>query len=154
MQSEKPKFHRDSFGCRPGKSAHDARVKARQRCWAYDWVLNLDIKSFFDEIDWELLMRAVRLHTDCKGVLLYLERWLRAPVRMPDENLWLIEKEEPRKGLLSALCWQISFCTMRLIFGCRGNTRTSLSNAMPTMRSAIARAKRKRLSYVKCLRGG
>jgi len=55
-----------------------------QRCWDYDWVLDLDIKSFFDDIDWELLMRAVRRHTDCKWVLLYLERWLRAPVCMPD----------------------------------------------------------------------
>src|SRR4051812_19732914 len=57
-----PVFHRDSYGYRPGKSAHDALVKAQQRCWAYDWVIDLDIKSFFDEIDWELLMRAVRRH--------------------------------------------------------------------------------------------
>jgi group II intron reverse transcriptase/maturase len=82
-----PVFHRDSYGYRPGKSAHDALVKARQRCWARDWVLDLDIKSFFDEIDWGLLMRAVRRHTDCPWVLLYLERWLRAPVSMPNGEL-------------------------------------------------------------------
>ena len=82
-----PVFHRDSYGYRPGKSAHDALVKARQRCWAHDWVLDLDIKSFFDEIDWDLLMRAVRRHTDCPWVLLYLERWLRAPVSMPNGDL-------------------------------------------------------------------
>ena len=66
-------FHKDSYGYRPGKSAHDALVVARRRCWDYDWVLDLDIKSFFDEIDWSLLMLAVRRHTDCKWVLLYLE---------------------------------------------------------------------------------
>ena len=82
-----PVFHRDSYGYRPGKSAHDALVKARQRCWTNDWVLDLDIKSFFDEIDWGLLMRAVRRHTDCPWVLLYLERWLRAPVSMPNGDL-------------------------------------------------------------------
>ena len=77
-----PKFHKDSYGYRPGKSAHDALATARQRCWSRDWVLDLDIKSFFDEIDWGLLMRAVRRHTDCTWVLLYLERWLKAPVSM------------------------------------------------------------------------
>jgi RNA-directed DNA polymerase len=79
-----PKFHKDSYGYRPGKSAHDALAVARQRCWQRDWVLDLDIESFFERIDWELLMRAVRHHTDCKWVLLYIERWLKAPVSMPD----------------------------------------------------------------------
>jgi retron-type reverse transcriptase len=60
-----PHFHDDSYGYRPGKSALDAVGVARQRCWRYDWVLDLDIKSFFDDIDGELLMRAVRKHTDC-----------------------------------------------------------------------------------------
>jgi len=60
-----PEFHRDSYGYRPGKSAHDALAVARRRCWQRDWVLDLDIESFFDRIDWELLMRAVRHHTDC-----------------------------------------------------------------------------------------
>jgi len=79
-----PHFHDDSYGYRPGKSALDAVGVARRRCWRYDWVLDLDIKSFFDDIDRELLMRAVRKHTDCPWVLLYLERWLRAPVLMAD----------------------------------------------------------------------
>ena len=72
-----PVFHEDSYGYRPGRSAHQALAVARQRCWRYDWVLDLDVKGFFDNIDWELLMRAVRRHTDCKWVLLYIERWLR-----------------------------------------------------------------------------
>jgi retron-type reverse transcriptase len=79
-----PHFHDDSYGYRPGKSALDAVGVARRRCWRYDWVLDLDIKSFFDDIDRELLMRAVRKHTDCPWVLVYLERWLRAPVLMAD----------------------------------------------------------------------
>jgi RNA-directed DNA polymerase len=57
-----PVFHPDSFGYRPGKSAIDAVAKARERCWRYDWVLDLDIKGFFDSIDWELLLKAVRQH--------------------------------------------------------------------------------------------
>jgi len=96
-----PKFHVDSYGYRPGKSAHDALVKARQRCWDYDWVLDLDIKSFFDEIDWEFLLRAVRSHTDCKWVLLYLERWLRAPVSMPDGTLVKRERGTPQGSVVS-----------------------------------------------------
>jgi RNA-directed DNA polymerase len=96
-----PKFHGDSYGYRPGKSAHDALVKARQRCWDYDWVLDLDIKSFFDEIDWELLRRAVRWHTDCKWVLLYLERWLQAPVSMPDGTLVKRERGTPQGSVVS-----------------------------------------------------
>jgi RNA-directed DNA polymerase len=72
-------FHLDSYGYRPGKSAIEAIGVARQRCWRYDWVLDLDIKGFFDNIDHDLLMRAVRKHTDCKWVLLYIERRLKAP---------------------------------------------------------------------------
>jgi RNA-directed DNA polymerase len=79
-----PVFHTDSYGYRPGKSAHDALAVARRRCWRHDWALDLDIKSFVDEIDWGLLMQAVRRHTDCKWVLLYLQRWLEAPMSMPD----------------------------------------------------------------------
>jgi RNA-directed DNA polymerase len=76
-----PVFHADSYGYRPGKSAIDAVAKARERCWRYDWVLDLDIKGFFDSIDWELMLKAVRRHTDCPWVLLYVERWLKAPVQ-------------------------------------------------------------------------
>jgi len=96
-----PKFHRDSYGYRPGKSAHDALAVARQRCWQRDWVLDLDIESFFEEIDWKLLMRAVRHHTDCKWVLLYIERWLRAPVSMPDGTLVSRERGTPQGSVVS-----------------------------------------------------
>ena len=72
-----PVFHTDSYGYRPGKSAIDAVRQARQRCWRYDWVLDLDVKAYFDSIDWELMLRAVRRHTNQPWVLLYIERWLK-----------------------------------------------------------------------------
>ena len=75
-----PHFHVDSYGYRPERSALQAVGVARQRCFVYHWVLDVDIKGFFDHLDHELLMRAVREHTDCKWVLLYIDRWLKAPV--------------------------------------------------------------------------
>lgn len=98
-----PVFHKDSYGYRPGRSAHDALAVARQRCWRHDWVLDLDVRSFFDEIDWELLMRAVRHHTDCAWVLLYIDRWLRAPVCMPDGALENREKGSPQGSVVSPI---------------------------------------------------
>jgi group II intron reverse transcriptase/maturase len=88
-----PLFHKDSYGYRPGRSAHQALAVARQRCWRYDWVLDLDIRAFFDSIDHALMMRVVRHHTDCQWVLLYIERWLKAPVAIPDGTF-----ENPGKG--------------------------------------------------------
>jgi len=96
-------FHPDSYGYRPGKSAIEAVGVARQRCWRYDWVLDLDIKGFFDSIDYDLLMRAVRKHTDCKWVLLYIERWLKAPVQLEDGSLIHREKGTPQGGVISPL---------------------------------------------------
>jgi RNA-directed DNA polymerase len=76
-----PIFHADSYGYRPGRSAIDAVRTARQRCWRYDWTLDIDVKGYFDSIDWELLLKAVRKHVDCAWVLLYIERWLKPPFR-------------------------------------------------------------------------
>ena len=92
-------FHSDSYGYRPGKSAIEAVGVARQRCWRYDWILDLDIKGFFDSINQNLLMRAVRKHTDCKWVLLYIERWLKAPVQLEDGSLIHREKGTPQGGV-------------------------------------------------------
>ena len=98
-----PKFHEDSYGYRPGKSALDAVGKARQRCWRYDWVLDLDIQGFFDNIDRELLMRAVKKNTDCKWLLLYVERWLKAPIEMADGQIQERIKGTPAGGVISPL---------------------------------------------------
>ncbi len=98
-----PKFDRDSYGYRPGKSALEAVGVARQRCWRYGWVLDLDIKAFFDSIDRTLLMRAVRKHTDCPWVLLYIARWLTAPMQMEDGSLVARERGTPQGGVISPL---------------------------------------------------
>jgi RNA-directed DNA polymerase len=94
-------FHPDSYGYRPGKSALEAVGVARQRCWRYAWVLDLDIRSYFDSISHELLLRAVRKHTDCAWVLLYIERWLKAPVQLEDGTLEPREKGTPQGSVVS-----------------------------------------------------
>ena len=98
-----PLFHADSYGYRPGRSAIDAIRTARQRCWRYDWVLDLDIKGFFDSIDWALLLKAVRRHADCPWVLLYIERWLKTPSMLEDGTLVPRERGTPQGGVISPL---------------------------------------------------
>ena len=98
-----PVFHGDSYGYRPGRSAIDAVRTARQRCWRYEWVLDLDVKSYFDSIDWELMLAAVRRHTDCPWVLLYVERWLKAPVQMEDGSIVPRTAGTPQGGVISPL---------------------------------------------------
>lgn len=96
-------FHEDSYGYRPGKSALDAVGIARKRCWQYHWVIDLDIKGFFDNLDHELMMLAVRKHTDCKWLLLYIERWLTAPVELADNQIQERTKGTPQGGVISPL---------------------------------------------------
>lgn len=98
-----PKFHEDSYGCRPGKSALDAVATARKRCWRRDWVVDIDIKGFFDNLDWSLVMRAVRFHTDVKWLHLYIERWLSAPVEMEDGSRVERTKGSPQGSVISPL---------------------------------------------------
>ena len=94
-------FLNDSYGYRPNKSALDAVGVTRQRCWKYDWVLEFDIKGMFDNIDHELLMKAVRKHTNVKWVILYIERWLKAPMLMPDGTIVERNKGTPQGGVIS-----------------------------------------------------
>jgi RNA-directed DNA polymerase len=94
-------FHMDSYGYRPGKSAHDAIDIIRQRCWKYDWVLEFDIKGLFDNIDHKLLMKAVRKHTDCKWEILYIERWLKAPFQKSNGEVIKRSKGTPQGGVIS-----------------------------------------------------
>jgi len=79
-----PIFCEDSYGYRPNKSALDAIQKTRERCWKTDWVVEFDIKGLFDNLDHELLMKAVAKHTDNPWVLLYIARWLKIPMIMPN----------------------------------------------------------------------
>lgn len=96
-----PLFHPDSFGYRPKKSGLQALGKARSRCWQYAWVVDLDIKGFFDNLDHDLLMKAVRCHFDSKWILLYIERWLKAPLQSEDGTLQDRNKGTPQGGVVS-----------------------------------------------------
>jgi RNA-directed DNA polymerase len=96
-----PFFLPDSYGYRPGKSAIDAVAVTRRRCWRYDWLIEFDIKGLFDNIPHELLMRAVKKHTECKWLILYIERWLRAPFQTEDGKMMERVAGTPQGGVIS-----------------------------------------------------
>lgn len=98
-----PVFHADSYGYRPGRSALDAVGVCRERCWRQDWVLDLDLKSFFDSVSHELVLRAVAAHTDQSWVLLYVERWLKAPLQTEDGSLIERDRGTPQGSAISPL---------------------------------------------------
>jgi RNA-directed DNA polymerase len=98
-----PLFHPASYGYRPGKSALEAVGQTRQRCWKLDWVIDLDIKGFFDNIDHDLLRRAVKKHAKEKWVVLYIERWLQAPAQAEDGHVTARGKGTPQGGVVSPL---------------------------------------------------
>jgi RNA-directed DNA polymerase len=98
-----PQFHPDSYGYRPGKSALDAVAAARQRCWRMDWVIDLDISAFFDNLRHDLVMKAVAHHTDLKWLHLYVERWLKAPLQLKDGTLKDRTAGTPQGGVVSPL---------------------------------------------------
>jgi RNA-directed DNA polymerase len=96
-----PIFHPGSYGYRPGRSALDAAAACRQRCWKYDWVIDLDIQKFFDSVPWDLIVKAVEANTDQPWVILYVKRWLQAPVRMPDGTLQQRDLGTPQGSAVS-----------------------------------------------------
>ena len=96
-------FHDDSYGYRPGRSPLDAVGACRERCWRKDWVVDLDVKAFFDSVPWDLMLRALERHTDQKWVLLYVERWLKAPMLTPDGTMVARVKGTPQGGPISPL---------------------------------------------------
>jgi len=96
-----PIFHPDSYGYRPGKSALDAVGTCRQRCWRADWVIDLDIRAFFDTVPWGLVLKAVAHHTDQKWILLYVERWLKAPLQRQDGSLVARDRGTPQGSAIS-----------------------------------------------------
>ncbi|MCH8838705.1 MAG: group II intron reverse transcriptase/maturase [Candidatus Marinimicrobia bacterium] len=98
-----PCFHPDSYGYRPGKAMKEALGTARKRCWTYDWVIDMDIKGFFDNMDHELVMKALRKHTSSKWILLYVERWLKAPMIQRDGTQVERTKGTPQGGVISPL---------------------------------------------------
>ncbi|GHU22922.1 hypothetical protein FACS189472_15860 [Alphaproteobacteria bacterium] len=102
-QIVEPKFHEDSYAYRPGKSAVEAVGVARERCWRQDWCIDLDIKGFFDNLDHELMMKAVKHHTDEKWIHLYVKRWLEALLQRSDGELVERKSGTPQGGVISPL---------------------------------------------------
>lgn len=98
-----PIFHRDSYGYRPRRGALDAVAVTRKRCWAQDWVVDLDIQAFFDSVPHDLMVKAVAAHTQQRWVLLYVQRWLQAPMQMPDGTLVARRKGTPQGSPISPL---------------------------------------------------
>jgi group II intron reverse transcriptase/maturase len=97
-----PAFHRDSYGYRPGRSSLDAVSACRERCWKYDWAIDLDIQKFFDSVPWDLIVKAVEANTDQRWVVLYVKRWLKAPVQLPDGTIAMRDRGTPQGGLCAA----------------------------------------------------
>ena len=100
-----PIFHPDSYGYRPGRSALDAVGMCRQRCWRSDWVIDLDIQKFFDTVPHDLVEKAVAHHIspDQRWILLYVQRWLRAPLAQPDGTLVARDRGTPQGSAISPL---------------------------------------------------
>lgn len=98
-----PFFHRDSYGYRPGRSALDAVGVCRERCWRNDWVIDLDIQAFFDSVPHALVLTAVSRHTDQQWILLYVERWLKAPLQREDGTLVARDRGTPQGSAVSPL---------------------------------------------------
>ncbi len=96
-----PIFHPDSYGYRPGRSALDAVGTCRQRCWKRDWVIDLDIRKFFDTVPWDLVLKAVAANTDDPWVVLYVRRWLAAPVHLPDGTVQVRDRGTPQGSAVS-----------------------------------------------------
>ncbi|MEU4645843.1 group II intron reverse transcriptase/maturase, partial [Micromonospora sp. NPDC023814] len=96
-----PIFHEDSYGYRPNRSALDAVQRCRQRCWKKDWVIDLDIQKFFDSVRWDLIVKAVQVHTDAVWVTLYVKRWLQAPLQLPDGTLQERDRGTPQGSAVS-----------------------------------------------------
>jgi RNA-directed DNA polymerase len=94
-------FHPDSYGYRPKRSALDAVAACRRRCWETDWVIDLDIRKFFDSVPWDLVVRAVQANTDRPWVVLYVRRWLQAPLRLPDGTLRQRDRGTPQGSPVS-----------------------------------------------------
>ena len=132
-----PKFHPDSYGYRPRKGALDAVGKCRERCWKYDWVIDLDVQKFFDTVPWDRIIAAVEANTALPWVILYVKRWLAAPIRMPDGTLAERDRGTPQ-GCRSVPYSPTCSCITRSTCGWPGNSRPVLLSAMPMMRSCTA----------------
>lgn len=96
-------FHPQSYGYRPKRSAHQALEQVRNNCWKYDWVIDLDIKNFFDDIDHDKLQKALSKHVKEKWILRYIERWLKAPLQTSNGEIVARTNGTPQGGVISPL---------------------------------------------------
>ena len=100
-KAAEPTFHPDSYGYRPRRSALDAVAACRERCWKSDWVIDLDIEKFFDSVPWDLVVKAVEAHIDQRWVVLYVTRWLQAPIQTSDGEIQSRERGTPQGSAVS-----------------------------------------------------
>lgn len=100
-----PHFHKDSYGYRPNKSAHQALQQCMERCWRYSWVLELDISAFFDTVRHDLIIKALKHHQMPRWVILYCRRWMKAPMQSQEDQEGSIERRigTPQGGVVSPL---------------------------------------------------
>ncbi|OCA06221.1 reverse transcriptase domain-containing protein [Wolbachia endosymbiont of Trichogramma pretiosum] len=111
-----PKFHEDSYGYRPNKSALDEVDKARKRCWRYDWTIDRDISGFFDNLDHELALQSIKKYTNCKWIIMYVERWMKAAIQLEDGSEEVREKGVTQGDSVSTIISNI-FMHHALIYG-------------------------------------
>jgi RNA-directed DNA polymerase len=96
-----PVFHPDSYGYRPGRSALDAVAACRERCWKKNWAIDLDVQKFFDTVPWDLILKAVEHHGPPPWVVLYVKRWLAAPLALPGGTLMQRDRGTPQGSAIS-----------------------------------------------------
>ena len=96
-------FHEDSYGYRPRRGALDAVAKCRERCWEKDWIIDLDVRKFFDSVPWDLMVKAVQANTthEQRWIVLYVRRWLAAPILMPEGRLADRDRGTPQGSAVS-----------------------------------------------------
>ncbi len=96
-------FHPNSFGYRPNRNAHQALDMVRKNCWKYDWVIDLDIKNFFDQINHDKLLKALGKHVKEKWITFYIKRWLESPLKTREGKVIARTKGTPQGGVISPL---------------------------------------------------
>jgi RNA-directed DNA polymerase len=137
------KFHASSYGYRPGRSPLDAVGACRKRCFKYPWVLDCDIAGFFDNVPHDLIVKAVEANTDQKWVVLYVKRWLKAPLQHPDGTLEQRDRGTPQGSAVSPLLANLFSITLSMS-GWLGSSRAFTSNAIAMTLWCMESARSKR----------
>jgi Reverse transcriptase (RNA-dependent DNA polymerase) len=131
------KFLPNSYGYRPGRSALAAVGVTRERCWRYDWVLEFDIKGLFDNIDHALLLRALRKHVSCGWAMLYIRRWLTAPLQLADGTRVERTRGTPQGGVSTPRTQKVTLTTLR-VMGATGSCGAAIRRRRQTDGDAMS----------------